>query len=359
LGISALDPIKYDLYFERFLNPDRISPPDIDLDVADKDRGRVIEYITNKYSSNNVSQIITFGFMKARMAVRDVTRALGLPYALGDKLSKMIQVHMELDDALKNIPEFKEEYDNNPDARRVIDVSKKLEGVARHVSTHAAGVVVSPEPLDNFVPLQHSSRSEKDIIVQYPMYHIEALGLLKIDILGLANLSIIKQSLRVIKKLYNKDIDLDALGFEDPNVFRLLRRGDTIGIFQMESEGMRRVAIDTKIDNFEDLAAVIALYRPGPIEFISQYINNKLGKTQCKYLDPRMEPILGKTYGVMVYQEQLMRLAHDLALYTMGEADILRKAIGKKKKELLLEQEQKFIKGLVANGMSIDKAKQL
>jgi len=227
------------------------------------------------------------------------------------------------------------------------------------VSTHAAGVVVSPEPLDNFVPLQHSSRSEKDIIVQYPMYHIEALGLLKIDILGLANLSIIKQSLRVIKKLYNKDIDLDALGFEDPNVFRLLRRGDTIGIFQMESEGMRRVAIDTKIDNFEDLAAVIALYRPGPIEFISQYINNKLGKTQCKYLDPRMEPILGKTYGVMVYQEQLMRLAHDLALYTMGEADILRKAIGKKKKELLLEQEQKFIKGLVANGMSIDKAKQL
>ena len=359
LGISSVDPIKYDLFFERFLNPERISPPDIDLDVADKDRGRLIAYITQKYSPNNVSQIITFGVMKAKMALRDVTRALGLPYALGDKLSKMLPLGMELEEGLRTVSTFKEEYDNDPDSRQIIDVSLKLEGVVRHASTHAAGVVITPERLDNYVPLQHSSRSENDVVAQYSMAHIDALGLLKVDILGLANLTIIKQSLRIIKKIFDRDIDLDAMGFEDPNVYKTLRRGQTIGIFQLESAGMTRLLMDMKVDNFENLSAIIALYRPGPMELIPQYISNKLGMTDVKYIDPRMEPILGKTYGIMVYQEQLMRLAHDLASFTMGQADILRKAIGKKKIELLMEQETKLIKGLMENGFSEDKAKKV
>ncbi len=359
LGISSVDPIKYDLYFERFLNPDRISPPDIDLDVADKDRSRVLEYIAQRYHRENVAQIITFGIMKARLAVRDVTRALGLPYSLGDQISKMIPMNLTLEEALSSIEELKQLYNINADAKRVIDMSIKLEGVARHVSTHAAGVVISPKPLVEFVPLQHSSRSEDDVITQYSKDYIESLGLLKIDILGLANLTIIKQCLRVIRKVYDKDIDLDALGFDDPKVFATLRRGETIGVFQVESSSMRRLLSETKIENFEDLAAILALYRPGPMEFIPQYISNKLGLTKPNYLDKRLEPIFGNTYGIMVYQEQLMRLAHDLAGFTLSEADILRKAVGKKNWNLLIEQKDKLINGLMANGFDKNKAEKI
>jgi DNA polymerase-3 subunit alpha len=306
-----------------------------------------------------VSQIITFGIMKARMAVRDVARALGFAYSVGDTLSKLIPANMVLEEALNTVSELKDLYDNDPDSRKVIEVAKKLEGVARHASTHAAGVVITPDRLDNYVPLQHSSRSDKDVVAQYSMAYIDALGLLKVDVLGLANLTIIKQSLRVIKKIYNREIDLDAMGFEDPNVFKILRKGQTIGVFQLESAGMTRLLVEMHVDNFEDLSAIIALYRPGPMEFIPQYISNKVGTTHVKYIDPRMEPILNKTHGVMVYQEQLMRLARDLANFTMGQADILRKAVGKKKKELLMEQGEKLQKGLMANGFTKSQAEEL
>jgi len=350
LKISNVDPIKYELYFERFLNPERVSPPDIDLDVADKDRSSVIGYITKRFGEKNVAQVATFGIMKSRLAVRDVTRALGLPYNLGDQIAKIMPMNLSIDEALDTVPELKELYLSNLDAKLVIDVSKKLEGVARHLSTHAAGVVVAPTELTNYVPIQHSSRKEGEVVVQYSKDYVEKLGLLKFDILGLANLNIIKQSLRVIKKIYDKDVDIDKIDASDPNPYKILRRGDTIGVFQLESEGMKKLLRELKVSNIEEVSAVIALYRPGPMQFIPLYISNKLGLTKTEYVDKRLSPILDTTYGVMIYQEQLMRLANELAGFTLGQADILRKAVGKKKHDLMMEQKQKLIDGLVANG---------
>ena len=352
LSITAIDPIKYNLYFERFLNPERIQPPDIDLDVSDVRRGELINYITNKYGQDHVAQIVTFGIMKARLAVRDVCRALGKPYSLGDKISKLIPFNLDLETALNTIPELKKLAEEDEEANEIITMAKKLEGVARHASTHAAGVIISREPLTNYTPLQHSSRSDKEIVSQYDMYSLEKIGLLKIDILGLANLTIIKNSLRIIKKVYNEEIDLDKISFEDPLVYKLLSKGETIGIFQVESAGMRKYLQQLKPNKFDDLIAMIALYRPGPMEFIPTYIRRKHGLEKIEYLHPKLKSILERTYGICVYQEQLMEIAHEMAGFTMGEADILRKAVGKKIKSLLKDQKVKFVNGMVSNGYS-------
>ncbi len=255
LGITKVDPLKFELYFERFLNPERIQPPDIDVDVADDKRDLLIEYIVNKYGKDRVAQIITFGVMKARMAIRDVNRALGYPYSLGDKIAKLVPFNMTIKETLEKVPELKELYETDEKVKEILDISQKLEGVARHASVHAAGIVITPEPLVNYVPLQHSSRDEKEIITQFNMYDLEKIGLIKMDILGLKNLTIIKNSLRIIRKVYGEEIDLDKLGFNDKKVYELLSKGETIGVFQVESEGMRKYLKELKPTNIEDIAS--------------------------------------------------------------------------------------------------------
>jgi DNA polymerase-3 subunit alpha len=359
LGITHIDPIKYDLYFERFLNPERIEPPDIDLDVADDRRQDIINYISQKYGPDHVAQVLTFGIMKSRLAVRDVNRALGHPYSLGDQIAKLIPQNLKIDDALNTVPELKQLYETNNDVKEVIDIARRLEGLARHASTHAAGVVIAPEPMVNFAPLQHSSRSEKEIVTQYEMNSLKHVGLVKIDILGLANLTIIRNALRIIRKVYDTEIDLDSLGFDDKKVYQLLSRGETIGVFQVESEGMRKYLKDLKPSSLEDIIAMLALYRPGPMELIPQFIRRKHGEEKYSYLHPALKPILEKTYGIMVYQEQLMKIAHDLAGFSLGEADILRKAVGKKIKTLLEAQREKMINGMIKNGVKKETALQI
>ena len=349
LNITRVDPLKFELYFERFLNPERIQPPDIDVDVADNRRQDLIDYLISKYGKDHVAQIITFGFMKARLAVRDVNRALGYPYSLGDRIAKLIPFNMSAEEALKTVPELKELYETDFKAKEVLDISQKLEGVARHASTHAAGVVITSEKLTSYVPLQHSSRNEEEIITQYNMYDLEKIGLIKMDILGLKNLTVIKNSLRIIKKVYDREINLDEIGFDDKEVFNLLSSGQTIGVFQVESEGMRRYLKELKPTNIEDVTAMLALYRPGPMELIPQFIKRKQKKEPITYLHPKLKPILEKTYGICVYQEQLMRIAHDLAGFSMAEADVLRKAVGKKIKKLLEAQKEKMIEGMKQN----------
>jgi len=351
LNITRVDPLKFELYFERFLNPERIQPPDIDVDVADNRRQDLIDYLISKYGKDHVAQIITFGFMKARLAVRDVNRALGYPYSLGDRIAKLIPFNMSAEEALKMIPELRELYETDFKAKEVLDISQKLEGVARHASTHAAGVVITSEKLTSYVPLQHSSRNEEEIITQYNMYDLEKIGLIKMDILGLKNLTVIKNSLRIIKKVYDREINLDEIGFDDKEVFNLLSSGQTIGVFQVESEGMRRYLKELKPTNIEDVTAMLALYRPGPMELIPQFIKRKQKKEPITYLHPKLKPILEKTYGICVYQEQLMRIAHDLAGFSMAEADVLRKAVGKKIKKLLEAQKEKMIEGMKQNGI--------
>lgn len=356
LGITHIDPIKYDLYFERFLNPERIEPPDIDLDVADDRRQDIINYITQKYGADHVAQVLTFGIMKSRLAVRDVNRALGHSYSLGDQIAKLIPQNLKIDEALAVNTELKQLYDTNHEVKEVIDVARRLDGLARHASTHAAGVVIAPEPIVNFTPLQHSSRSEKEIVTQYEMNSLKHVGLVKIDILGLANLTVIRNALRIIRKVYNEEIDLDSLDFNDKKVYQLLSRGDTIGVFQVESEGMRRYLKELKPSSFEDIIAMLALYRPGPMELIPQFIRRKHGEEKYTYLHPRLKDILEKTYGICVYQEQLMKIAHDLAGFSLAEADVLRKAVGKKIKSLLESQKEKMISGMIKNGVKKETA---
>ena len=351
LGITSVDPLKYDLYFERFLNIERIEPPDIDLDVADKNRSELIHYIEEKYGRDHVAQLITFGIMKSRMAVRDVTRAMGHPYAIGDKISKLIPFNFTIKKALSEVSELRELYSTDSTAQEIIDMAKQLEGVARHASTHAAGVVISRQPLVHYTPLQHSSRDQKEVITQYDMYSLEKVGLLKIDILGLSNLSVIKDTLRIVKKVYDKDVDLGKIDYEDKKVYRLLAKGETVGVFQLESAGMRKYIQMLEPTCFEDIIAMISVYRPGPMQFIQQFINRKKGKEKITYLHPKLKPILESTYGICVYQEQIMRIAHDLAGFSMGEADILRKAVGKKKKLLLDAQKEKLLQGMIKNGI--------
>lgn len=361
LNITNIDPLRYGLLFERFINPERVSPPDIDLDFTDLRRDEVLEYVAKKYGREHVAQIVTFGTMKARLVVRDVARVLGFPYQLGDTIAKSIPFGFDLKKALAESDELKAIYDTNADAKRVIDTARKLEGVARHASTHACGVVITRDPLTRSVPLQLATKhggvkngeggNEKNVVTQYEMHAIEDLGLLKMDFLGLKNLSIIESTLRIIEKNRGIKADIDTIPLDDPQSFELLQRAETTGVFQLESGGMRRYLLELKPTELEDIIAMVALYRPGPMELIPTYINRKHGKEAVKYLHPKLEPILKNTYGIGVYQEQMMQIARDLAGYTLPQADTLRKAIGKKIRSLLDEQREKLVTGMKANGI--------
>ncbi len=351
LGITDIDPLKYGLLFERFLNPDRISMPDIDLDFADNRRDEVVAYARQKYGEDKVAQIITFGTMAARAAIRDAGRAMGLPYGLCDQIAKLVPFNFKLDEAVKKIKELNDLYQKNPDAKRIIESAKHLEGVARHASVHACGVVISKEPLMNYTPLQYAPKDTSAIITQFEMHSVEDSGLLKIDFLGLKNLTIIEETLRLIKEMKNEKIDISKIPLNDKKTFELLQKAETVSVFQLESDGMRRYLKELKPTEFEDIVAMVALYRPGPMELIPQYINRKHGREKILYLHPKLEPILKNTYGIGIYQEQMMKIAQELAGFTLAEADILRKAIGKKIKSLLDTQKEKLINGMIKNGI--------
>lgn len=353
INITDLDPLQHNLMFERFLNPERISMPDIDLDFADIRRDEVINYVSQKYGYDKVCQIITFGTMAARAAIRDVGRVLGFSYGYCDRLAKMVPAFDSLTEALKEVPELKDIYQQDLEAKRLIDLAKRVEGVARHTSTHACGVLITPERLDNYVPLQRASSSDETIVSQYSLHPIEDLGLLKMDFLGLSNLTIIETALKIIAKTTGRLIDLDTLPLNDKKTYELFQRGETVGVFQFESSGMRRYLRQLKPTEFEDLVAMGALYRPGPMEFIPDYIAGKHGYKKISYLHPKLKPILEKTYGIAVYQEQVLQIARELAGFTYGQADVLRKAVGKKIKSLLDEQGEKLINGMIKN--DIDK----
>ena len=355
LGITNLDPIAYDLIFERFLNPDRIQMPDIDVDIADTRRDEVMGYLKETYGEDRVANIITFGTMAARAAVRDVGRALGMSYTFCDQIAKLIpfvqSVKTGLEGAIKEVRELHELYEHNPDAKKILDAAMHLEGVARHASVHACGTVISSEPLVNFLPLQRAPQDDNVIVSQFEMHAVENLGLLKIDLLGLRNLTTIENTLRLVRRVKGEEIDINRIPLKDQPTFAMLQRGETSGVFQFESSGMTRYLKELRPTEIEDLIAMVALYRPGPMELIPEYIARKHGKKTITYLHPKLEPVLNKTYGIMIYQEQLMNGARMLASFTLSEADVLRKAVGKKIRKLLMEQKEKLINGCIKNGI--------
>ena len=353
LRITELDPLKYDLLFERFLNPDRISMPDIDTDIQDTRRDEVIEYCSKKYGYERVSNIVTFGKMMAKNAVRDVARVLEVPYAEADRLAKMVPDpvmghHVHLKDAIKDVPDLKNEYETNPVSREVIDFASRLEGTIRNHGVHACGVIIAPDDLVKFLPLEVSAKGP--IAAQFPMGQVEELGLLKMDFLGLSNLSVINNALRMIRKVYNNDIDLSTLPLDDPETYALLQRAETTGVFQLESAGMKRYLRDLKASTFEDIIAMVALYRPGPMQFIDSFIKRKHGEEPITYLHPGLENSLKSTYGIMIYQEQFMQISREWCGFTGGESDTLRKAVGKKKIDLMKKLKPKFIEGAINKG---------
>jgi DNA polymerase-3 subunit alpha len=349
-GITNINPLVYEIPFERFLNPDRPSPPDIDMDYADDRRDDVIEYVRKKYGADKVAQIGTFGTMMARGSVRDVARAMGFPYETGDRIAKLIPMGsqgfpMTIDHAMESVPELKSLYINEEDAKRIIDMARKIEGCARHIGVHAAGVVVSPTPLTDYTPLQFDPKGEGKVITQYDMYSIEEAGLLKFDFLGLKNLTIIADAITRVEKIDGVKIDVDTIPVDDKETFEMLARGETADLFQLNGDGMTRFLKDLKPTTIHDINAMVALYRPGPMQFIPEYIQRKHDAKQIKYLDPALEQILKKTYGVLVYQDDLLIMAHDLAGYTWIEVDKFRKAVGKKIPAEMAKQKEKFIKG--------------
>jgi DNA polymerase-3 subunit alpha len=355
LRITDLDPIEYGLFFERFLNPERVSMPDIDIDFADNRRDEVLAYVTEKYGRDKVAQIITFGTMAPRAAVRDVGRALGYPYFEVDKLAKIVPPpilgnHIPLKVSIVENADLKKEYENNPRAKALLDFAMKLEGTVRHAGTHACAVVISEKPLNDYTALQYGSGGSNEVVTQYSMKPIEKLGLLKMDFLGLKNLTVIENTSNLLKLRQNIDLDITSIPLNDDLTFELLKRADTTGVFQLESSGMRRYLKDLKPNKFDDIVAMGALYRPGPMEWIPTYIKGKHNPEKVKYLHKSFKPILETTYGVAIFQEQILQLARDFAGFSLGEADILRKAVGKKIASLLTEQKEKFIKGAVKNG---------
>jgi DNA polymerase-3 subunit alpha len=358
LGITNIDPIKYGLLFERFLNPERISLPDIDIDFSDRGREKIIDYVINKYGKKNVTQIITFGTMAARGVIRDVGRVLGMPYSEVDRIAKLIpfEPDMTLKKALEVQPDLAKLSESDPQIKKLISLSQTLEGLARHASTHAAGVVIAPSELSNFVPLYMSAKDE--ITTQYDMKGIEDIGLLKMDFLGLRTLTVIDDTLKMLREDRNIHIDIDKVPLDDKKVFDLFSNGETVGIFQFESSGMRDYLKKLKPESLDDLTAMNALYRPGPLDsfMIDEYIQRKYGEKKIEYEHPLMEPILKETYGVIVYQEQVLKVASDLAGYSLGKADILRKAMGKKKAEMMARQRDEFTKGAKSAGISEKKA---
>ncbi len=346
LRITDLDPIKFKLIFERFLNPDRISMPDIDTDFCVERRDEVIAYVTQKYGKDRVAQIVTFGTMAARAAIRDAGRALAVPLPDVDRVAKLIPSGpggLSIKDALLKIDELKNLYDMNPQIRRLLDTANSIEGLARHASTHAAGVVISKNPLIEHVPLVKIG--DNDINTQYEMGDVERVGLLKMDFLGLRNLTVMKAATDEIRRTTDPAFTLETIPDDDTRTFEMLGRGETLGVFQLESEGMRRVCIEMKPSTLDDIIALVALYRPGPMDWIPQYISNKHGRTKVSYLHPKLEPILSDTYAIACYQEQIMQIARDIAGFTMGQADELRKVMGKKQKDKIPVYREKFITG--------------
>lgn len=355
-GITNVNPLLYKLPFERFLNPERPKAPDIDMDLADTRRDEMIEYARRKYGDDKVAQIGTFGKMMARGVVRDVARALGHPYGLGDRIAKLIPFGsqgfpMTIDQAMDIEPELKKMYDKEPEVREIIDLGKKIEGCARHISIHAAGVVISPRPLTEFVPVQLDPKGGK-IITQYDMHSVEEAGLLKFDFLGLKNLATLADAVAIIKKLHNVDIDVENLPLDDSKTFEMLARGETAETFQLNGEGMTKYLVDLKPTSIHDINAMIALYRPGPLEVIPEYIRRKNNPRLVSYLDPRMEKFLKESYGLLVYQDDLLFCAIDLAGYSWLEVDKFRKAIGKKIPAEMAAQKEKLTKGIIANGQT-------
>jgi DNA polymerase-3 subunit alpha len=352
LGITPVDPIAYQLPFERFLNPDRVTMPDIDIDFQDDRRDEVIAYVARKYGQDHVAQIITFGTMLARAAIRDVGRVLGFGYGEVDRIAKMVpnQLGIRLDEALEMSPQLRGLYERDPQVRRLIDLARQLEGVARNASTHAAGVVISREPLTELMPLQKATTSDA-LMTQYEMHAVEALGLLKFDFLGLSNLTILRRAVDLIRQLRGVEIDLERLPLDDAKTFELLASGETTGIFQLESAGMRRYIRELRPTSVHDLAAMVALYRPGPMDNIPTYIRRKHGLEPVTYLHPLLEPYLEKTYGIFVYQEDIMAAAQALGGFTGPEADTLGYAIRKKKGSLLRSMRDKFVRQAAERGV--------
>jgi len=359
LRITNLDPIKYDLLFERFLNPQRISMPDIDIDFCMNGRDDVIRYVAEKYGRENVGQIITFGTMKARGVIRDVGRVLNIPYGEVDKIAKMVPEgpNVSLSQAIEEEPGLKKMEDGEEIEKKLLKISLSLEGMSRHVSTHASGVVISDKPLVEYLPLCKGTNDE--IMTQFTMDEIEKLGLIKFDFLGLKTLTVIKHTLKLIEDSSGQKIDIDHIPLDDKETFRLCQEAKTTGVFQLESDGMKDLLRNLKPELFEDLVALVALYRPGPMDWIPDYLNGKHGRRKTKYLHPSLEPILAKTYGVAIYQEQVMQIARDLAGFSMAEADVLRKAMGKKDAALLAEQKEKFIKGCMKKSIEANLAEKI
>lgn len=350
LNITDLDPLKYDLLFERFLNPDRISMPDIDIDIQDTRRGEVIEYCANKYGTDRVANIVTFGKMAARAAVRDVARVLEVPYGESDRLAKLIPPpvqgrHIPLSKSVVEDADLRAEYENNPTAKEVFDYAIRLEGTIRSHGVHAAGVVIAPDDIVKYAPLEMAQKGV--VSTQYPMGPVEELGLLKMDFLGLSNLTIINNALRIIKKVYKNEIVLSEIPLDDKKTYELFQRGDTTGVFQLESAGMKRYLRELKPTVFDDIIAMVALYRPGPMQFIDSFIKRKHGEESISYLHPKMENALASTYGILVYQEQFMQISKDLAGFSGGQADTLRKAVGKKIMEMMKKVKPEFIEGAI------------
>jgi len=353
LGITNIDPLKYGLLFERFLNPERVSMPDIDIDFCYERRGEVINYVVQKYGADKVAQIITFGTMAARAAIRDVGRALSMPYSDVDRVAKLVplELHVTIEKALNDVPELKDLYDQKPEVKKLIDTAAALEGMPRHASTHAAGVVITQEPLTHYLPLYKAS--DGPVTTQFTKETVEELGLLKMDLLGLRTLTVIGDAVRLIAESTGISIDIDYIPLDDQATYEMLARGETAGVFQLESSGMRAILRDLRPEVFEDIIALVALYRPGPLGsgMVDDFIKNKHGLTKVKYLHQKLEPILKDTYGVILYQEQVMRIASELAGFSLGEADLLRRAMGKKKPEIIAGLRSQFVQGAENNGV--------
>jgi DNA polymerase-3 subunit alpha len=361
LQITDVDPIEFDLIFERFLNPERVSLPDIDIDFCERRRGEVIEYVTRKYGRENVAQIITFGTMKAKAVVRDVARVLDMPFAEADRVAKLIPaaLDMTLEKALEESPPLKELEQRDPKVKELLSVARRLEGISRHASVHAAGVVIAPAPITEFAPLYKDAKDQ--IVTQWAMKEVERMGLLKMDFLGLSTLTLIADCLGEIERTTGQRIDLDAVPLDDAKTYQLFAEGHTLGVFQFESSGMRDTLRKARPQRFDDLIALNALYRPGPLKggVVDDFIDRRHGRKAITYEAPQLEPILRDTYGVIAYQEQVMRIARDLGGFTMGEADLLRKAMGKKNAEVMKAQRERFVGGAVKGGITRKKAERI
>ncbi len=354
LGITDIDPLKYDLLFERFLNPERVSMPDIDIDFCYERRGEVIDYVLKKYGADKVSQIITFGTMAARGAIRDVGRVLNIPLQIVDRIAKMVptELGITLSRALEINPEIKKEMEADPQIKEMIKMAMELEGMPRHAGTHAAGVVISKESLDTYLPLQ--TTSEGFVTTQFAKENVEEIGLLKMDFLGLRTLTVINKAVEMIKKNRNIEIDFSKVDLEDEETYKLLSRGETLGVFQLESSGLRAIIKDLQPEHFEDIIALVALYRPGPLGsgMVEDFIKRKHKEKKVEYLHPVLEPVLNNTYGVIIYQEQVMRIASEMAGFSLGEADLLRRAMGKKKKDIIDGLKKQFTEGAKKKNIS-------